>query len=100
MNEATSSLTRADWQQLLIDAYPDSTTETGVRKRSTGNDEAFARPPGKDFEIVLRDMVGGPEGRTTILLRDPRGGAPDRVKACLDLSKPGIIVDHLKILYS
>lgn len=87
-------------QQLLIDAYPDNTIETAVRKGPTGHDEAFTQPPGKDFEIVLRDMIGGPEGLTTILFRDPTGATPDRVKACLDLVKPEAIMAFLRVLYS
>lgn len=87
-------------QQLLIDAYPDKTIETDLRKGPTGHDEAFTQPPGKDFEVVLRDMLGGPEGRTTILLRDPSGATPDRVKACLDLAEPEAIMAYLRVLYS
>ena len=88
-NERVRSFER---QTLLIEEL---SLDAKVRSGLNGRIEAYAYIESKKYEVVLRDMEGGPPGRTTVLVREQRDGAmKDRVVACLDV--PSKIVDAIR----
>ena len=71
-------------QQWLIDARQDVEPETHIKHTPGGPIEVVAQIQGAKREMVLRDMQGGPEGWTTVGLRDIGSTSASLEKAHLD----------------